>query len=225
MENISTLLLTYLFYKKYSYLLTITDKKLKMNTVQFGGGDLVNTIVTSREAILEVSRNLLREKGWNAINIRTVATVSGISVGSIYNYFTSKSDLVSATIESVWGDIFRVPKQKEIFDNLVSCIEWIFESIEKGDEKYPNFFTLHSTSFLGTEKTDGKNLMEQSLKHMQRGLYEVLKSDKNVRPDAFNDMFTPNKFVKLIFSYVIAALFQQDYDCTTIIEVVRRSVY
>lgn len=185
----------------------------------------MNTIVTSREAILEVSRNLLREKGWNAINIRTVAMVSGISVGSVYNYFTSKSDLVSATIESVWVDIFRVSEQKEVFDNLVSCIEWIFESIKKGGEEYPNFFILHSTSFLGTEKAEGKNLMEQSWKHMQEGLYTVLKNDKNVRPDAFNDVFTPNKFVKLIFSYVIAALFQQDYDCTAIIEIVRRSVY
>ncbi|MCI8494588.1 MAG: hypothetical protein HFI74_02750 [Lachnospiraceae bacterium] len=36
--------------------------------------------------------------------------------------------------------------------------------MREGNEKYPGFFTLHSVSFLEEEKTNGKQLMEQSWK-------------------------------------------------------------
>ena len=66
----------------------------------------MNTIVTSKEAILRTSRQLIQQQGWNAVNIRAVAKACDISVGSIYNYFGSKSELVAATVESVWCNIF-----------------------------------------------------------------------------------------------------------------------
>ena len=50
----------------------------------------MNTVVTSRTAILEASRQLIREKGWSALNIRSVAGACGVSVGSIYNYLIQK---------------------------------------------------------------------------------------------------------------------------------------
>ena len=185
----------------------------------------MNTVVTSKEAILNVSRELIKEQGWTAINIRTVATACGVSVGSIYNYFGSKSDLIAATVESVWCDIFHFPESKSAFDSFLSCIEWVFDSMKKGGEIYPGFFTLHSMSFLGEGKSNGKRLMAQSWKHIQNGLYMVLINDKNVRPDVFDEVFTPEKFVEIIFSLIIAALFQQNYDGSAILGMIRKTIY
>ena len=55
-----------------------------MNIVHIEG-DYMNTIVTSKEEILKNSRELIREKGWAAVSIRSVASACGVSVGSIYN--------------------------------------------------------------------------------------------------------------------------------------------
>ena len=49
----------------------------------------MNTVVTSKEEILKTSRELIQQAGWSAVNIRSVATACGVSVGSIYNYFDS----------------------------------------------------------------------------------------------------------------------------------------
>ena len=185
----------------------------------------MNTVVTSKEAILEVSRTLIMEQGWTSINIRSVASKCGVAVGSIYNYFSSKSELVEATIESVWCDIFHISEGEDIFHSFADCIEWLYKSMEKGDKKYPGFFTLHSIGFLGEEKARGRQLMKQSWEHIQDRLYTVLINDKNVRPEAFNERFTPKKFVELVFSLIISALVRQDYDCCAVIEVVRRSIY
>lgn len=112
----------------------------------------MNTIVTSREEILKASRELIRQEGWSAISIRSVAAACGVSVGSIYNYFDSKTELVSATVESVWEEIFHRPENADMFQNIVSCITWMFERMAYGSRQYPGFFTLHSLSFMQTEK-------------------------------------------------------------------------
>lgn len=64
-------------------------------------GDKMNTIVTSKEEILKTSRELMQRQGWSAINIRSVATACGVSVGSIYNYFSSKTELIGTIVESI----------------------------------------------------------------------------------------------------------------------------
>ena len=93
----------------------------------------MNTVVTSREAILDASRKLIQNKGWAAVNIRSVAGECGVSVGSIYNYFCSKAELIAAAVESVWCDIFHFPDQEYCFDSFSDCIQWIFDSLKKGE--------------------------------------------------------------------------------------------
>ena len=66
----------------------------------------MNTVITSRENILETCKKIVSNKGLTAINMRLVAKECNIALGSIYYYFPSKDDLLIAIIESVWEDIF-----------------------------------------------------------------------------------------------------------------------
>ena len=117
-----------------------------------------SSIVTSKEEILRVSTSLIQKQGWKAINIRTVAKECNISVGSIYNYFHNKSDQIATTVERVWHDIFHLSDNTSDFKNFVDCVEWIFESMKQGEEKYPGFFAFHSMIFMEEEKESGQQL-------------------------------------------------------------------
>lgn len=44
----------------------------------------------------------------------------------------------------------------------------------------------------------------------------VLMRDKNVDPAVFDDVFTPQKFVEIIFSLIISSLLRHDYDCAAL---------
>ena len=81
-------------------------------------------MATSKEEILKTSRVLIQQNGWEAVNIRAVAAACGVSVGCIYNYFGSKTELVSAAVESIWSDIFRHPDDPAVFEDTLSCIRW-----------------------------------------------------------------------------------------------------
>ena len=92
----------------------------------------MNTIVTSKEEILKNSRELIREKGWAAVSIRSVASACGVSVGSIYNYYDSKAELISATVESVWCEIFHRPQDEAVFQDVQTCVKWMYERMAYG---------------------------------------------------------------------------------------------
>lgn len=40
----------------------------------------MNTVVTSKEEILKASRELIRQQGWSAVSIRSVAAACGVLV-------------------------------------------------------------------------------------------------------------------------------------------------
>ena len=185
----------------------------------------MNTVVTSREEILRASRELIRRQGWDAVSIRSVAAACGVSVGSIYNYFASKAELVSDTVESVWCEIFHRPADEAVFENTLACVAWIYGRMEYGCARYPGFFTLHSLGFLREDKADGKRRMEHTWQHIRQGLLTVLGRDKNIRPGAFNEAFTAEKFADVLFSLMLSALLRQDYDPSTVLELVRRTLY
>ena len=92
----------------------------------------MNTVVTSKEEILKNSRVLIQQQGWSAVSIRSVAAACGVSVGSIYNYFDSKADLMGATIESVWREIFHQQEDMAKLEDTQACNRWINERMQYG---------------------------------------------------------------------------------------------
>ena len=185
----------------------------------------MNVVVTSREEILKNSLKLIQQQGWSSVSIRAVAAACGVSVGSIYNYFDSKAELVSATVESVWCEIFHRPADDAVFHDVQACITWIYARMAYGYERYRVFFTLHSLGFMREEKDDGKRRMQQTWQHIFEGLCTVLKQDENIRKDAFNERFTAEKFADVLFSQMLSALLRQDYDPSAVLEIVRRTLY
>lgn len=174
---------------------------------------------------MEASRELIRQQGWSAVNIRSVAAACGVSVGSIYNYFDSKAALAGATVESIWCEIFHRPEDGAVFQDTQACIIWMYARMAYGYRQYPGFFTLHSLGFMQEDKSDGKQKMQQTWQHILEGLCSVLKRDSRIRPNAFTEQFTPEKFADVLFSLMLSALLRQDYDPSAVLEIVRRTLY
>lgn len=185
----------------------------------------MNHSVTSRQEILRVSRELMAQKGWPAVNIRGVAGACGVSVGSIYNYFASKEELVGAVVESVWQDIFRRPQDPDVFQDAQACVAWLYQCMDQGSRDYPDFFTLHAVSFLPGEKFQGKQRMQKVWGHILEQLCQVLRSDKKIRPDAFDQRLSLEQFADVIFSLMLSALVRRDYNPTGVQEIIRRTLY
>ena len=185
----------------------------------------MNPMATSKEDILQISRKLIQQNGWAGVNIRSVAAACGVSVGCIYNYFESKTDLLSATVESIWNDIFHHPEDEAVFQDTLSCVRWMYKQLEYGCQRYPGFFTHHALGFVQQDTADGKQQMQRAWQHILDALCTVLRNDARIRADAFTEEFTVEKFAEMLFSLMLSALVRQDFDPSTVLEIVRRAVY
>lgn len=185
----------------------------------------MNITSISREKILEESEKIVIEEGLSAVSIRKVASLCDVSVGTIYNYFDSKSDLVLALIENTWREIFHTAEDTPMFDSFSECVDFIFKSVEKGVIEYKNFFDFHSMSQAADNKEKSKKMMEKYFTHIKKQLLFTLENDEKVREDSFNNEFTRESFVEIIFSMLTSELMNKTSNSNQIVEIVKRSIY
>jgi len=180
---------------------------------------------TSKEEILAVCRDLIRQQSGTALNVREVAAACGISVGTVYNYFGSKAELVGAAVESVWFDIFRCSEDTAQFRTTQDCVRWLFDRLAYGNHRYPGFFSLHSVSFVSADKAQGKQRMQLAWQHIFTMLCTVLRQDPRIPAGTFDETFTPEQVADLLFSLMLAAQLRGNYDPAAALLLVERLLY
>jgi AcrR family transcriptional regulator len=189
------------------------------------GASAINTIVTSKEEILTACREIVSQEGLPALNMRAVAKKCDVALGSLYNYFPSKDELVLAAIESVWRDIFHMDSRLGAVLPFPDYVKEIFQSVQNGMVEYPNFFTAHSLSFASEGKGRAKNTMDHYLAHMKAGMAESLRNDPKVREDAFSEDFTASDFLEFVLTSLVAMLLRQKKDCRVLLAMVEKTIY
>lgn len=185
----------------------------------------MNNSITSREAILKTCRKLIAEEGLTALNMRAVSNACGTALGSVYYYFPSKNDLLIATIESVWEDIFCWGDENIKELSFIDYIERCFKQILSGIEKYPNFFTIHSISFSSKGHNKAYAKMDIYMSQIKEKLLGSLKSDSSVKAGAFSVDFSEEGFIEFIISNMVSLLIRKRNDCGVLLEVIRRTIY
>lgn len=185
----------------------------------------MNTAITSEDEILRVCRELVASQGISALQMRTVAQKCGVALGALYYYFPSKNALLLAVITSVWDDMFAMNNCLNTDGSFIDYLECCFAHLEKGMQKYPNFFTIHSLSFSSANKKQAHDFMQRYLQQIKAELSKALAHDPKVCKDRFSDDFSASHLIDFILTNMLCLLVQGQADCHTLLEVVRRSIY
>ena len=61
-----------------------------------------------RQEILKQAKTILGHEGFKGLNMRTVAQECSFSVGTIYNYFPTKDDLLAQLMANYWEEYYQV---------------------------------------------------------------------------------------------------------------------
>lgn len=188
------------------------------------GGEL-NTGITSKEAILKVCRDIVASKGLTAVSMRSVADKSQIALGTLYNYFDNKDELLLAAVEDIWKDIFHMNGRCSSEQSFPEYVNYFFECVQAGAKHYPGFFSAHSINIANSEKEKAKSTMGNYFKHMKESMLEVLQADSNVSVDAFSSSFERSEFIDFVLDNLLMLLVQGKKSCGMLIEIIQRTIY
>jgi len=64
-----------------------------------------------RKAVMMSAVSLFSTKGYSATSIQDIVAHSGFSVGTVYNYFENKEELLKSLIEDGWEEFFQSIKE------------------------------------------------------------------------------------------------------------------
>lgn len=95
-----------------------------------GGDKMPKVLENPKQNILLTARDMLVEHGYYEFNIRDVAKATGVAVGTIYNYFPTKGDLVSEIVieygENCLRDIAEIGQSSgDFYEKLGKMFEEI----------------------------------------------------------------------------------------------------
>ncbi len=79
-----------------------------------------------KEKILAEADKQLREVGYSAMTIQSIARACGVGIGTVYNYFSSKDEILIACVDAAWNDcmntILAVAKYSATYETVIHCI-------------------------------------------------------------------------------------------------------
>lgn len=176
-----------------------------------------------REVILETAKEIALAQGLYDINIRAVAKKCGISIGTVYNSFASKNDLLMAIIEDFWSNAFCdfdycSCTDKSIYKKLDLLYQNLFVYLNRFIENWLEQLSLLKAS----EKNFGKQKENEVFIKIHRVIIRLLNEEESISPDTWTESFTKEKLAEFIFSNMLAMLRKREYDISFFMEALGR---
>lgn len=177
----------------------------------------MKTASISKEEILAKSRELLCSSGYKQLNIRNLAQACGVSIGTIYNHLGSKDELLELTVESIWFEIFHAQPLGTKTLGIKDYLIMLYQQLEAGAKRYPNFFKLHMTSLKETQEQDAKasqaqEKMQATWMHIRKSFERIILHDPQVSKEIFDQNFSAEDCSRILFSLLLSSLIQEDYS-------------
>ena len=161
------------------------------------------------------------QEGLEAVNIRSIAKRAGVAAGTVYNYFSSKDDILLALTEEYWQGALEEMDRAVISGPFCRQLEEIFFFLRQ---------RLHRSAgalmnSLGSVEAAGQARMWAMQGSLKSSLLLRLEADSQVRQDIWSEEFTKEGFIRFLLTHMMALWRAEEPDTAVFFAVVRRILY
>ena len=84
-----------------------------------------------KEDILLVTRQLLKDTGYSSLSIRQIAAKCGVASGTVYNYYSSKNEIIAEILNIEWNLMLRrIEQQAKARAKPIDKLEIMFNELK-----------------------------------------------------------------------------------------------
>lgn len=178
-----------------------------------------------RRVIADAAYELAAREGLSRLGMRRIAETCGVSVGTIYNHFPTKDELIIDVISSFWrnafvGDVCRVVPGERFDDYVVRVYAALREALAAFRTDWlPQIGAL---SMAGRDA--GKMRESETFAHMRAGLLAVLEADAEAEPGRLEGI-DAERLCAYVLDSMIWGLTNGEEDCRALIALLRAALY
>lgn len=176
---------------------------------------------TLHDTLVRVAQDIAQTQGIDAINIRSLAQKAGIAVGTVYNYFSNKDDILLALTEEFWKQTLLELKTAITADSFCGQLEEIFSFLKQRID--------HSAGrlmgSLSNVQTSGQQRMTSMQGVLEEALLQRMELDARVRKDIWEKGFSKQEFARFMVMNITMLLRAKASDIAFFIQLIKRVIY
>lgn len=163
-----------------------------------------------REAILSHAKDIVLKHGYDQLTIRNVAKDAEVSIGTVYNYFPTKRDLMVQLLEDYWNAyLITIDEIDRKYPDMYDKLHRIYKELEVFVK---DFREIWVKDYPGTHKDEAFTKSSDFLEKLNRRLEKILDASKeNKSKDLSLNTYTTAKFIMMNF-FMMAMMNQFDYE-------------
>lgn len=168
----------------------------------------------ARERIIRVASDLFYRQGYNSTGINQIIAEADIAIGSLYNHFSSKTDLLQAYLvkeELDWLEGFENsiaaisdPKQK-----LLAVVD--YRKKLQQTSKFAGCHFIKITAEIGESNPSVSDFVKAHKRKQKELIYALVKQISEYIPEMDTDLVTENIFL-LIEGAVVTSTINKDNE-------------
>lgn len=182
-----------------------------------------NNLSNHKEVILSQAKKIAVSDGISKINIRTVAKNSGIAIGTVYNYFPSKGDLLISVVTEFWDEAFAdlegiTSTSSNFFDNLENIYRVLDNYLHHFKENWLNQLVLLKAD----EKVIARKKEEEYFQKVHDKLILLIDRDPDLQDYPWSEVISKEKMAEFIFDHMLIILKKEKGDLTFFIALLKQ---
>jgi len=163
--------------------------------------------IETRARLVQLAHELFNEYGVSEIGMRKLASESGIGLGTYYNYFKTKDEIIFAISDKIFTDAFKkkvsYEENKNVDANLTKLVLSILKSLNKNSEIILQLVQIISNpAHYQDEKSEGRMFTEKHISSYSTMVLNLLPSDVDKSQISLDDFCRLSWHQLMIFIYM-----------------------
>jgi len=174
-----------------------------------------------RQCLLDCARRIECAEGADGLSIRKLASEANIAVGTVYNYFESKQEVLLAMTEEYWNSALTEMQGSITAERFSEQIRQIYAFLA---DKLNDCAKLLMMS-LREDAQSGRARMTSMQGTVVRSLVRRLENDSAIRKNLWSDSFPKEAFASFVLDNLFVALRQPREEVDFLVEIIERILY
>jgi AcrR family transcriptional regulator len=174
-----------------------------------------------KQRILSITKNMIKTKGYSSINIREISKEAGIASGTIYNYFSSKDEILLSLTEEFWKTSLIELNQEIQTDFFYIQLEEVYKFL---NQQINQSAGLLMGSLINVEII-GREYMQSMHKELGKILLVFMDADCTINNNIWTNDFTKEQYINFVIFNMINNLQIKSDNTNFFIQIVKRTIY
>lgn len=174
-----------------------------------------------RQSLLDCARRIECAEGADGLSIRKLASEANIAVGTVYNYFESKQEVLLAMTEEYWNNALMEMQGSISAERFSEQIRQIYLFLARKLNDCAKILMMS----LREDAESGRARMASMQGTVCCALVKRLNNDPMIQKNIWSDTFTKEAFASFVLDNLFVALRQPREDVDFLIWIIERILY